>query len=48
MPAAYLDRIMKALPEGADFAPLMTLYLTEETDPADVAAAHAAGSDHGR
>ena len=40
---AYLGRIMKALPEGADFTPLMTLYLTEETDPADVAAAHAEG-----
>ncbi len=40
---AYRDRIMAALPAGADFAPLMTLYLTEETDPADVAAAHTAG-----
>ncbi|MEY1555799.1 dihydroorotase [Yoonia sp. R2331] len=40
---AYRDRIMAALPAGADFAPLMTLYLTEETDPNDVAAAHAAG-----
>ncbi len=41
--AAYRDRILAALPDGADFEPLMTLYLTEETDPADVAAAHAAG-----
>ncbi|RWR09431.1 dihydroorotase [Paenirhodobacter populi] len=41
--AAYRDRILAALPEGADFTPLMTLYLTEETDPADVAAAHASG-----
>lgn len=41
--AAYRDRILAALPEGADFAPLMTLYLTEDTDPADVAAAHASG-----
>ncbi len=40
---AYRDRIMAALPEGADFTPLMTLYLTEDTDPADVAAAHASG-----
>jgi dihydroorotase len=40
---AYRDRIMAALPEGADFTPLMTLYLTEETDPEDVAAAHAEG-----
>ncbi|MEM1077120.1 MAG: dihydroorotase [Pseudomonadota bacterium] len=41
--AAYRDRILQALPEGMTFAPLMTLYLTEETDPADVAAAHASG-----
>ncbi|ANB34775.1 dihydroorotase [Rhodovulum sulfidophilum] len=41
--AAYRDRILAALPEGADFTPLMTLYLTEETDPEDVARAHAAG-----
>ncbi|WP_458790848.1 dihydroorotase [Yoonia sp. MH D7] len=40
---AYRDRIMAALPAGSDFQPLMTLYLTEETDPEDVAAAHAAG-----
>ncbi|WP_436399463.1 dihydroorotase [Roseobacter sp. S98] len=41
--AAYRDRILAALPEGAAFTPLMTLYLTEDTDPADVAAAHASG-----
>ena len=41
--AAYRDRILAALPEGADFEPLMTLYLTEATDPDDVAAAHASG-----
>lgn len=40
---AYRDRIMAACPPEADFTPLMTLYLTEETDPEDVAAAHAAG-----
>ncbi|WP_299865740.1 dihydroorotase [uncultured Hoeflea sp.] len=40
---AYRDRIMAALPEGLDFAPLMTLYLTEGTDPDDVARAHASG-----
>ena len=40
---AYRERILKALPEGADFEPLMTLYLTEETDPADAAAAAASG-----
>lgn len=41
--AAYRDRILAALPKGSDFQPLMTLYLTETTDPADVAAAHADG-----
>jgi len=40
---AYRDRILGALPEGSTFKPLMTLYLTEDTDPDDVAAAH--GSD---
>lgn len=41
--AAYRDRIMAALPEGMTFQPLMTLYLTEDTDPEDVAQAHADG-----
>ena len=41
--AAYRDRILAALPEGMTFEPLMTLYLTEDTDPEDVAAAHASG-----
>jgi dihydroorotase len=41
--AAYRQRIRDALPAGAAFQPLMTLYLTEATDPDDVAAAHAAG-----
>ncbi|MEO9780187.1 MAG: dihydroorotase [Sedimentitalea sp.] len=40
---AYRDRILAALPEGSDFQPLMTLYLTEDTDPDDVAAAAAGG-----
>lgn len=41
--ASYRGRIMDALPKGMTFEPLMTLYLTEETDPNDLAAAHAAG-----
>lgn len=41
--AAYRDRILAALPEGMAFEPLMTLYLTEGTDPADVEAAAASG-----
>lgn len=44
--AAYRDRIMAALPAGMSFTPLMTLYLTETTNPTDVAAAHAAGLIH--
>ena len=40
---AYKTRIIAALPEGADFTPLMTLYLTEDTDPEDMAAAFASG-----
>ena len=39
---AYRARIAEALPD-ADFTPLMTLYLTEDTDPADVVAAHRSG-----
>ncbi|WP_164657801.1 dihydroorotase [Tropicibacter sp. Alg240-R139] len=41
--AAYRERIQAALPDGMSFEPLMTLYLTEDTDPNDVAAAHASG-----
>jgi dihydroorotase len=40
---AYRARILAALPAGQDFTPLMTLYLTEATDPDDVAAAAADG-----
>ena len=36
--AAYRDRIVEALPGGMDFTPLMTCYLTDDTDPDDVAA----------
>ncbi|MCB1404676.1 MAG: dihydroorotase [Rhodobacteraceae bacterium] len=39
---AYRQRILAALPDS-DFVPLMTLYLTEATDPADLVAAHRAG-----
>ena len=35
--AAYRERILAALPEGADFTPLMTCYLTDATDPNEVA-----------
>jgi dihydroorotase len=41
--AAYRERILASLPDGMVFEPLMTLYLTEDTDADDVAAAHASG-----
>ena len=34
--AAYRDRIHAACPEGVDFEPLMTAYLTDSTDPSDL------------
>lgn len=36
---AYRERILGALPEGMAFTPLMTLYLTDNTSEADIAAA---------
>ncbi len=33
---AYRDEILAAVPEGASFAPLMTLYLTDVTDADDL------------
>ncbi|MEM9786269.1 MAG: dihydroorotase [Pseudomonadota bacterium] len=39
----YRARILAALPDGAQFTPLMTLYLTEATDPDDVRTAFEAG-----
>jgi len=41
--AAYRARIMAALPKDSDFQPLMTLYLTDETDAQDVTAAYVNG-----
>ena len=40
---AYRQRIEAALPPGAAFTPLMTLYLTDNTPPEEIARAHAAG-----
>ncbi|GGF86404.1 dihydroorotase [Alteromonas lipolytica] len=40
---AYKERILAARPAGSQFEPLMTLYLTNETTPADITAAKAAG-----
>lgn len=41
--AAYRDRILAALPAGLAFEPLMTLYLTDNTPPAEIAKAAASG-----
>ncbi|MBX7483057.1 dihydroorotase [Qipengyuania qiaonensis] len=38
--AAYRARIVEAVPEGIDFTPLMTAYLTDESDADDLAAGH--------
>src|SRR5688500_20349310 len=40
---AYRERIVAALPEGSDFTPLMTLYLTDTLPPDEIARAKAAG-----
>ena len=42
----YRDRILAALPTGARFEPLMTLYLTDNTAPAEIAAARSSGVVH--
>lgn len=44
--AAYRERILAARPVGADFEPLMVLYLTDNTAPAEMAAAKASGWVH--
>jgi dihydroorotase len=41
--AGYRDRIVSALPPGSDFEPLMTLYLTDNTKPAEIRKAKASG-----
>jgi dihydroorotase len=40
---AYRDRILAALAPGLAFTPLMTCYLTDAADPAEVERGHAAG-----
>jgi len=40
---AYKQRILEALPPGADFEPLMTLYLTDSLPADEIARAKAAG-----
>lgn len=43
MAMAYKDRILAARPEGSDFQPLMTLYLTNSTSAQDIIDAKNAG-----
>jgi dihydroorotase len=40
---AYRQRILDALPAGMAFEPLMTLFLTDRTDPAEIDRAKASG-----
>ncbi|HXO63534.1 MAG TPA: dihydroorotase [Steroidobacteraceae bacterium] len=44
---AYRRRILEALPAGAQFEPLMTVYLTDRTPPEEVERARASGFVHG-
>jgi dihydroorotase len=44
---AYRERILAALPEGLGFEPLMTLYLTDNTDPDEIRRAQETGFIHG-
>jgi dihydroorotase len=44
--AAYRERIIAALPAGARFEPLMTLYLTDNTSAAEIGRAKTSGIVH--
>lgn len=39
----YRNRILAAVPSGVQWTPLMTLYLTDNSDPTDIAAGHSEG-----
>jgi dihydroorotase len=43
----YRERIVAALPRGARFEPLMTLYLTDDTPDEEIVRAKASGKVHG-
>jgi dihydroorotase len=47
MALAYRDRILQALPAGMRFEPLMTLFLADNTQAQEIAAAKASGMVHG-
>jgi dihydroorotase len=44
--AAYRERILAARPQGSAFEPLMVLYLTDNTEPAEIVSAKASGFVH--
>jgi dihydroorotase len=44
MALAYRERILAALPQGMRFEPLMTLYLTDNTAPAEIIEARRSGA----
>ena len=46
MAQAYRERILAALPAGMRFEPLMTLYLTDNTDPDEIRRAADSGFVH--
>jgi dihydroorotase len=46
MALAYRERIIAALPTGVRFEPLMTLYLTDNTPPGEIAEAQASAFVH--
>lgn len=41
--AEYRQRILAAVGEGSDFMPVMSIYLTDRTDPADISAGFSRG-----
>jgi len=43
---SYRERILSVLPESTKFNPLMTLYLTDNTDPQEIALAKHSGHVH--
>ncbi|HJV02606.1 dihydroorotase [Duganella sp. LX20W] len=46
MALAYRERILAALPQGMEFEPLMTLYLTNNTPPDEIVRAQESGFIH--
>ena len=43
----YRERILGELPDGSEFEPLMTLYLTDDTPPEEISRAKLSGRVHG-